>query len=252
LRRVAQGLVAESAQYFSDGVTVPESMYPQETLQVLRKLLLISTACLVVSGCKIEHKSAAEQQKGGAPSGSFENKSFNPKAEVAAFWESKAIPAITAMALDFPHLRKEMEANLDAVGVKHGHREKGEGAPWNLATRLTGTVVDVETEVSAGTADIDVDGDGKADVQIQIGPVVRGATIRDILPFISFTSYTNQIDFAQLANALNDRAYEASSLKAVDRSKLKGKKVELTGVFTADGASDLPVITVTAFKVLSK
>jgi len=113
-------------------------------------------------------------------------------------------------------------------------------------------VVEVETELSAGTADIDVDGDGKADVQIQIGPVLRGATIRDILPFISFTSYTNQIDFAQLANAFNERAYEASTLKATDRSKLKGQKVELTGIFTADSAADIPVITVTAFKVLTK
>lgn len=226
-------------------------MYPQHTLQTLSKVLLLGAACLAVSGCKIEHKSDAQQKATAAP-GSFENKSFDPKAEVAALWESKAVPAIAALALDFPSLRKEMQASLDAAGAKHGHREKGEGAAWNLATTLSGTVVAVETEVSAGTADIDVDGDGRADVQIQIGPVVRGATIRDILPFISFTSYANQIDFAQLANALNDRAYEASTLKAADRSKLQGQKVELTGVFTADSADEVPVITVTAFKVLAK
>jgi predicted lipoprotein len=225
-------------------------MYTHKTRQTIGRMLLLSAVCLAVSACKIEHKSSAAQQKAAA--GSFENKSFNPKAEVAAMWESKALPAMAGMALDYSSLRKEMAANLDAAGAKHGHREKGEGAPWNMATTVTGRIVEVETELSAGTADIDVDGDGKADVQIQIGPVVRGATLRDILPFISFTSYTNQIDFAQLANALNDRAYEASTLKAADRSKLKGQKVELTGVFTADSAADIPVITVTTFKVLAK
>lgn len=225
-------------------------MYPHTTRHTLGSLMLCA-ACLALSGCKIEHKSAADQMKVAA-AGSFENKSFNPQAEVAALWDSKAVPAIEAMALDFAQLRKDMQANLDAAGAKHGHREKGEGAPWNLATTLTGKVLAVDTEVSAGSADIDVDGDGRADVQIQIGPVLRGATLRDILPFISFTSYTNQIDFAQLANALNDRAFEASTLKALDRSKLKGQKVQLTGVFTADNAEDVPVLTVTAFKVLAK
>lgn len=227
-------------------------MYSKAKLRTLSNALLISSACLAVAGCKIEHRSTAEQQKSANAAGSFESKGFDPKAEVAAMWDSKAQPTIAKMAADFVSLRKEMEANLDAAGAKHGHREKGEGAPWNFATTVVGTVVEVETEVSAGTADIDVDGDGKADVQIQIGPVVRGTTIRDLLPFISFTSYTNQIDFAQLGNALNDRAYESSTLKAADRSKLKGHKVELTGVFTANDATDLPVITVTSFKVLAK
>ena len=121
-----------------------------------------------------------------------------------------------------------------------------------MAVTVTGKVVEVDTEVSAGTAGIDTNGDGKADVTIQIGPVIRGTTIRDILPFISFTSYTNQIDFAQLANAFNDRAYEASSLKATDHKTLKGKTVTLTGVFTADDPTELPLITVTSFKVVGK
>lgn len=230
-------------------------MYLQELIRTPSKLLLLGLACLaclVITGCKIEHKNPEDAQKSTAPAGSFESKSFNPKAEVAAMWESKALPAIVGMATDFLSLRKAMQADLDAAGAKHGHREKNEGAPWNLATTVTGKVIAVDTEVSAGTADIDIDGDGKADVQIQIGPVVRGAAIRDILPFISFTSYTNQIDFAQLANALNDRAFEASTLKAMDRGQLKGKKVELTGVFTEDSAADLPLLTVTSFKVLAK
>lgn len=226
-------------------------MPSQNVIRIFRLALLLGAASLAFTGCKIEQKSAASAQKTTAKAGSFENKSFNPEAEVEAMWSTKVLPAIDKMAVDFSVLKKEMSASMDAAGASHGHREKGEGAPWNLAVRLSGVVIDAETELSAGTADVDVDGDGKADAQLQIGPVIRGTTIRDVLPFISFTSYTNQIDFAQLANALNDRGY-ATTLKTTDRTKLKGQKVEVVGVFTTDNATDIPVLTVTSFKVLGK
>lgn len=217
----------------------------------IARILLAIGVCVTLTACKIEHKSEVAK-RASAKNGGFESKSFDPKKEVQGLWDSKAIPAIKDMALDYTKLRKDMKANLDEAGAKHGHREKGEGAPWNLVTTVVGKVIDTETDVSAGTASIDVDGDNKADVQIQIGPVIRGTAIRDVLPFISFTSYTNQIDYAQLANAFNDHAYETSQLKQVNRNELKGKKVEITGVFTADSATTVPMITATSFKVLSK
>lgn len=225
-------------------------MHSKNTFRQRARWLLLASLGLALTACKIEHRSEVEKKAAASSTNSFESKTFNPKAEVDSMWEMKAIPAITSMAVDFAELRQAMRTSIDNVGAKHGHREKGEGAPWNLATRVTGEVISVDTEVSAGTADIDVDGDGKADVQIQIGPVLKGAAIRDTLPFISFTSYTNQIDFAQLANAFNDRSY-AATFKSLDRNALKGKKVELTGVFAADAPDDVPLLTVVDFKVIN-
>jgi predicted lipoprotein len=225
-------------------------MHPKKLIRTIPVALMLGATGLMLTACRIEHKSEAEQRASASVAGSFENKSFDPKAEVQAMWDSKVLPAIDKMAVDYPTLKAAMQKNMDEAGAQHGYREKGEGGPWNMAVRVAGQVVAAETELSAGTADIDVDGDGKADVQIQIGPVIRATAIRDTLPFISFTNYTNQIDFAQLANALNDRAYEAA-LKDVDRSELIGQKVELTGVFTADSGEDLPVVTVLSFKVVA-
>jgi predicted lipoprotein len=225
-------------------------MNPNHVIRMLPVALLLGASGMMLSGCKIEHKSEAQQKAANAPAGSFANASFDPKAEVQAMWDSKVLPALDKMAVDYPTLKAAIQKDINEAGAQHGYREKGESGPWNMAVRVTGTVVAAETELSAGTADIDVDGDGKADVQIQIGPVIRATAIRDTLPFISFTNYTNQIDFAQLANALNDRAFEAA-LKDVDRAKLMGQKVELSGVFTADNGDDLPVITVVAFKVVA-
>ncbi|MCZ4312985.1 DUF2291 domain-containing protein [Comamonadaceae bacterium G21597-S1] len=224
-------------------------MYPIHTLRLPCLLLAAATLSLAVTGCRIERKPAVDLQKTAAPAGSFENKSFNPKADVQAMWEAKVLPAISAMAADFPELRRALQADVAAAGARHGHRQQAEGAPWNLAVRMTGRLVEVDTELSAGVAMMDVDGDGKADAELQIGPVIRGTTIRDILPFISFTSYANQIDFAQLANAFNDKAYE-EAFRSVDRTKLQGANVQVLGVFTGDSVENVPTITVISIKVL--
>ena len=57
---------------------------------------------------------------------------------------------------------------------------------------------------------------------MQLGPVIRGTTLRDVQPFIDFTAYRDQIAFAELARALNDQAYK-TALEAVPRDGLVGK-----------------------------
>ena len=211
--------------------------------------VVLAALCTWMAGCKIEPRPVPGSPASDAQAGAAGAPAFDAKAAVDAMWDSKVIPAVAAMATDFSALKKAMQTPSEAALAAHGHRENGEGAPWNLAASATGRVLAVDTTVGAGTADIDVDGDGRADLQIQIGPVLRGSALRDSLPFVSFTAYSNQIDFAQLANALNDRAY-ATTLQGVDRATLAGRRVSLVGVFTVDPAADLPLLTVTAFQVL--
>jgi predicted lipoprotein len=208
--------------------------------------LLVALAGL--AGCRIEERTPEETKAAAAPAGSFENKDFDPKAQVEAAWAAKALPELKQRAGELGALRQAMAANLDAAGSAHGYRERGAGAPWNMATTLKGKIVTVDTESSAGRIGVDIDGDGKPDAEVQIGPVMRGTAIRDGLSFISFTSYTNQIDFAQLANAFNRKAFE-TALKSLPRDALQGKEVQLTGVFTTDDAAQLPVITPVELKL---
>lgn len=207
--------------------------------------IVIASACLLAAGCRIEHRAAADAAPTGGqappPGGQFSNQAFDPKAQVADIWASKVLPALQSRAGEFNALRTAMKADLDAAGAEHGHRERGEGAPWNFVTRLKGRIVGGDTTLSAAKIEVDTDGDGQADAQVQIGPIIRGTALRDSLPFISFTAYTNQVEFAQLANAFNDHA-AALALKDLPRDKLVGRNVELLGVFTTDDATQVPVI----------
>lgn len=207
--------------------------------------VVIASACLLSAGCRIEHRAAAVAPATGGqappPGGQFTNQAFDAKAQVVDIWASKVLPTLQSRAGEFNALRTAMKANLDAAGAEHGHRERGEGAPWNFVTRVKGRIVGGDATLSAAKVDIDTDGDGQPDAQVQIGPIIRGTALRDSLPFISFTAYTNQVEFAQLANAFNDHA-AAQALKGLPRDQLMGRNVELLGVFTTDDAAQTPVI----------
>jgi len=201
-------------------------------------------AGIVLHGVHVERRASGSAAAGATPppGGQFANRAFDAKAQVGDIWDAKVMPALRARAGEFVALRAAMKANLDDAGAKHGHRERGEGAPWNFVTHLKGRVVAADTEPSAATMDVDADGDGKADATVQIGPVLRGTALRDSLPFISFTASANQVEYAQLANAFNDEAF-ARALKALPRQGLVGRTVDLLGVFTTDDAADDPTIT---------
>lgn len=215
-------------------------------------LFAITAVCLLATGCRIEARVPQARESGAASVAAGDNgrKAFDPQAQVHAMWDGQVISALTSRAVDFIALRTAMRASLDAAGAAHGHRERGEGAPWNFATRIRGRVVSVDVESSAGKIGVDADGDGQADALVQIGPVLRGTALRDALPFISFTAYTNQIEFAQLANALNDRA-SAVALKPLPRDQLMGRGVEILGAFTTDDAIEMPIVTAVHLKLAS-
>ncbi len=197
---------------------------------------------LGLAGCRIEPVAPVDAKAAGATAGGgFANQAFDARAQVVDIWDGKVIPALQARAGDYPALREAMQRDLDAAGAAHGHRARGEGAPWNFVTRVKGKVVQADTELSAATAEVDVDGDGQADVTLQIGPVLRGTALRDALPFVNFTDYANQVEFAQLGNAFNDQA-AAVALKALPRDRLVGRTVSLLGVFTTADATETPTI----------
>lgn len=204
---------------------------------ILLAALLAATA---PAGCKLVKNPdpaelAAKEAAGGAG------------ADVAGMWTDELLPHMEEAAAPLGELAPAIAADLDAAGEAHGRRAN-DSAPWNFPVRATGTVVAAKTDTRAATAEIDIDGDGKADATVQLGPVIRGTTLRDAQPFIDFTAYRDQIEFAKLARALNDHAYE-TVLESVPKDALVGKTVTVLGAFTVKSASDPILIIPVAFEV---
>ncbi|ODS52911.1 MAG: hypothetical protein ABS36_15750 [Acidobacteria bacterium SCN 69-37] len=133
----------------------------------------------------------------------------------------------------------------DAVGPAAFVEAARAGGARTGAVSASGIVRSVDTTSRVGLALVDVDPvDGRPDIAVQIGPVIRGTAVRDVLPFVRFTDFANQIEFAAVASALNDRVL-SDVLADMAIEALPGRRVRVTGAASVDpaDADALPVVT---------
>ena len=75
--------------------------------------------------------------------------------------------------------------------------------------------------------------DGQVDAALQIGPVLRGTALRDSLDFVKFGDFVNQVAFAEVATALNERARQ-SALQTITPESLTGRTISFAGAVKVD------------------
>ncbi|MEM5580966.1 DUF2291 domain-containing protein [Roseibium sp. AS2] len=211
-------------------------------------LFLVLVAVAGLGGCKLEKHLATNDGGGQGQQVVSSSPGGDMDVLVADIWAKQVLPHLQQTATDMAVLGDAIAADLDTAGEAHGYRPSSEGSPWNFAVRVQGTILAAKTDSRAATADVDVTADGKADVILQLGPVIRGTALRDILPFVDFSSFTDQIEFAQLSRSLNTRAYE-SALKDLPRDALVGKTIDVIGAFTVRGGGPPYLITPVSTKM---
>jgi predicted lipoprotein len=163
---------------------------------------------------------------------------FDPAAWTQEVWSSKVIPHFEKDAVDMGKVLDALKRGPDEAGKQYGRRADTEGSPWSFTVRGRGKVVSVNTASRAGTMVVAVEApSGAQEVTLQLGPVVMGTAVRDSLPFFSFGDVTNQIEFAQVSRALNDRAVAGlkQALPAVARP---GTAVEFVGAMNVSDSDD--------------
>ena len=67
--------------------------------------------------------------------------------------------------------------------------------------------------------------------------MLRGTALRDALDFIQFTDFVNQLEFASVANALNNRVL-SDVIGRVNIDDLAGRDVTFVGAVPLGGASE--------------
>ena len=157
-------------------------------------------------------------------------------------FDDKLVPFVAEHAVDTATSKSALAGGLDAAGTAHGVRPGSEGSPWNFLLADQGSVVAADRESRAANMVLDTDGDGQGDVTVQLGPVIRGTSLRDAADFLVFTDFRDQIEFAKLARALNDAAFERITLPEGD---LTGMIFQFQGAATLRSAGDDIVIVPT-------
>jgi len=189
--------------------------------------------CLGLGGCKpwtIVPISAATDTQAS---------SQNPAAFVDSIWGAKLVPAIVGSAVDVRTLLAAMSASLGDAEQKYGRNVNGDG--WYFNVKGEGTVLAVDTSSRNGLIDLAVLPHAqRPDVSIQIGPVFRGSALRDSTGLITFSSFVNQLQFAEVADDLNSKANQ-TIVSLLDAKTLLGKRVKFVGSFEV-GALPQPLI----------
>jgi predicted lipoprotein len=157
-------------------------------------------------------------------------RTFEPDGYVASIWDSRVVPAAERSAIE---LEAFMQGRASA------------GTARAVFVKGTAKVADVDRESRVGLAHLRLpwvkEGHGAA---VQIGPVIRGTAVRDALDFIRFTDFVNQLEFAGVASALNDRVLRGV-LESTPRV-VAGVEITFVGAVPASASTQtLEIVPVT-------
>ena len=218
---------------------VDEESEKMNRYHIVFPFLILLLALSFVGGCTIVPIEEVQQIQA--------SEIFDPAAYVDGIWTEQVVPTILEKAQDLPPVLQAMESDLTAAGEQYA--TVSQSGALNFVVRGQGTVATVDTESRNGTATITVDGySGPTTVIMQIGPLVRGDSVRDGVGFISFGDFKDQTEFGQVSKELNRRVSE-QVLGGLDLATLAGKTVSFDGIFTIRTVNqttiDLSEITIT-------
>lgn len=168
---------------------------------------------------------------------------FNAGDDVAAIWESSALPEMNETAVDLTEFLTQSNGDLTALAGDYGKYSMGDSGELSYVVKGTGTVEEVNTESQAGFMTVKLDGyTGSEAVKIQIGPVYKGSSIRDSLSFIKFGDYKNQEEWAAVSQSIN-KVVADDVVGPADPASLQGKTISFVGAFTVSSGSTDVLIT---------
>ena len=160
-------------------------------------------------------------------------RTFKPDQYVESIWDSRVVPAADRTAIELQMLT---QGTVGAIGTG--------GAPVRAVfVKGTARIAEVDRKSRVGLARLQSLRATDKPAAIQIGPVLRGTALRDALDFIQFTDFVNQLEFASVANALNERVL-SGVIAPLDLDALAGRDVTFVGAVPLPAPSTLEIVPV--------
>jgi predicted lipoprotein len=195
---------------------------------LLTMLLLVQ----VVAACSLYTTRPIQPAASSSGQSDQFTQNFDPNSYADKNWSSKVVPTIVDKSVDIGTVLKALEQNSDAAQKQYAV-QSSDGL-YNFMVKGTGKVIAANTASRNGTLSIELPASAglkkQPTILVQVGPVMLGTAIRDSVGFINYNQFTNQVQYAQVADALN--AHAAADLKGLDAAKLQGKTVTFYGAFT--------------------
>lgn len=186
--------------------------------QSWRMAIAIALAA-TVGGCKVvstdQDRELRERRSGSFDAGTY----------VARNWSAVVLPALDTHAVAIAALPAFPVKDAQAA-TSVGGRRASDGSAWTFVVKGEGRVASVDSFSPVGT--IALSEPGQADVRLMTGPVLVSTALRDAIPTLRFDDFADQLVYASINKALNDRAL---GLARENTQGLKpGERVRFFGV----------------------
>ena len=145
-------------------------------------------------------------------------------------WDSLILPTVRERAVDLSEFIPAIANDLAAAGEKYGNRDN-ETSPWSFCLKGRVKVLEIESPDKASKTRLVLDTmpyDGIPDIKLQVSTVLKTNAIRDGVGFLKLDDFTNQVEFAELTKAFNNKI-KSSVLNELDASALAGREINLLG-----------------------
>jgi predicted lipoprotein len=201
-------------------------------------ILTTLVALAMCAGCKPWTVRPLNEHGSQSPG---QRSSFDAPAYVESIWTAKVLPA------------SETAVDVMTLVTAPPAADASSAAPLRKSLLVKGRarVTSIDLRSRVGLAFLDMGPAAAVRVALQVGPVLRGTALRDALPFIRFTDFVNQIDYAAVSSELNERALR-SAIGQTAPASLDGKIVSFRGAATTVGrsaAADLIEIVPVALQI---
>ncbi|NLI20466.1 MAG: DUF2291 domain-containing protein [Clostridiales bacterium] len=163
-------------------------------------------------------------------------------------WDSKVVPTIKERAVTMAGFVRDVETDLTAAGLKYGNRAN-ETSAWSFCVKGDAKVLDIENAEKPNKTLLILDlapADGQPDCKLFYGRVfssnIKNA-IRDGVGFLHLDDFENQVEFADITTAFNNKVKE-DVLSRYDAADLKGKEIAFYGCISLTDATYENLVTV--------
>ncbi|MGB7754940.1 MAG: DUF2291 domain-containing protein [Salinisphaera sp.] len=189
----------------------------------------------VVLSTPADTNSAGTDQK-------FAPGSFDPEQYVAGLWQKRITPYAKKHAAPLNQVLTGLANDRQATEKRYGVLSGGD--TYNFLVHGSARVAKVDTSTPVGRVDL-ADPKAAGDLSLYAGPLVFGTALRDAFPFLQLNDFTNQMQYASVAKAMNKRAL-AQAYQGIKVGGLKGKTIAFTGAFaeSADGSIQIVPIDI--------
>lgn len=219
-------------------------------LSIKKRVFVCAMMVLIVavfSGCGIVSVVRNEDGKilAGTHKGDYliDEDNFDADKYAQGIWEKEAIGYLNENATEFVVIKDAIDTDFAKCGEQYGHARAKSANTFNFIMKCDSTVLEVNTESRVGYMLMDAQPcDGTADFKLLIGPVYKGDSLRNSLPFIKFSMFTSQNDYAAVSKALH-KIIDADVVPLLDAENAQGKSISLIGTFTAKESTEEYLVT---------